>query len=391
MLPETAMVTAMAREKGRMGTVKVGIVAAEMEGPSTGVGRYLQGLLTGLGSWDNGVECHLFFQGEPDRLSVSLPGSVLHHAGDSGSRVVWEHLKLPSELRQNGLDVLLCPAYTMPFNVRIPTVVCLHDLSFEFVPRDFRFRERWRRRLLARRAARLADRVVCDTDHMAALVAETYQVPDDRMAVIPLGVDRGRFGPRPSRADTEPLEQLGVRSPYVLWLGTVLERRRPREVLEAFATVRSEGHDLQLVIAGANRMRSPYSLERWIRDFGLEADTLRLGWVDETALAPLYRGAAAAVYVSRHEGFGLPPLECLACGTPVVVSTGLALDTAWPDYPFRCEDTSSPAISAALRRAVSTTGWEEGFSAQARHVLDTFDWKVSSKLLVAELERVAGR
>jgi len=374
-----------------MGAVKAGIVAAEMEGPSTGVGRYLQGLLTGLGSWDHGVEWHLFFQGAPEDLSVSLPGCALHHSGDSGSRVVWEHLRLPSVLRRYDLDVVVCPGYTIPFGVRTPTVVCIHDLSFELLPRDFRFRERWRRRLLARRAARLAARVVCDTDHMAGLVAETYRVPADRMAVIPLAVDRGRFSPRPNEADAQCLHRLGVRSPYLLWLGTVLERRQPREVLEAFTAVRSQGHDLQLVIAGANRMRSPGHLDRWIRELGLERHTLRLGWVDEAALAPLYRGAAAAVYVSRHEGFGLPPLECLASGTPVVVSAGLALDSAWPDYPFRCADTSPQAISSAMSRAVSSTAWDEDLSARAQQVLDRFDWTVSSKLFVAELERAAGR
>lgn len=374
-----------------MGAVKAGIVAAEMEGPSTGVGRYLQGLLTGLGSWDHGVEWHLFFQGAPGDLSGSLPGFALHHSGDSGSRVVWEHVRLPSELRRCDLDVVVCPGYTIPFGVSTPSVVCIHDLSFELLPREFGFRERWRRRLLARRAARLADRVVCDTDHMAGLVAERYRVPADRMAVIPLAVDRGRFSPQPDEADAERRHRLGVRSPYLLWLGTVLERRQPREVLEAFAAARSQGHDLQLVIAGANRMRSPGRLDRWIHDLGLERDTLQLGWVDEAALAPLYRGADAAVYVSRHEGFGLPPLECLASGTPVVVSAGLALDTAWPDYPFRCADTSSQAISSAMRRALSTRAWEGDLSARAQKVLDRFDWTASSRLLVAELERVAGR
>ncbi len=105
------------------------------------------------------------------------------------------------------------------------------------------------------------------------------------------------------------------------------------------------------MIAGANRMRSPQRLGRWIRELGLEGDTLELGWVEEASLAPLYRGAEAGVYVSRHEGFGLPPLECLACGTPVVVGAGLALDEEWPDYPFRCRDLSSWAsgMPSALR------------------------------------------
>lgn len=374
-----------------MGAVKVGIVAAEMEGPSTGVGRYLQGLLTGLEAWEHGVEWHLFFQGAPGGHSVSRDLWACHHANDRGNRVVWEHLRLPRDLRRHDLDAVLCPAYTVPFGVRMPTVVCMHDLSFEVLPRDFRVRERWRRRWLARRAARVADLVVCDTEHMASLVGEKYRVSDNRRAVIPLGVDRGRFRPKPRGGEEESLRMLGVRPPYLLYLGTVLDRRLPHEVLEAFATLRSEGNDLQLVIAGANRMRSPTQLDQWIRELGVEADTLQLGWVDEAALAPLYRKAVASVYVSLHEGFGLPPLECLACGTPVVVSAGLGLDSAWPDYPFRCSDTTPQAIADVLRRAVSSGGSGEDLSARAQRVVDQFDWAASSQMLVAAIERVVRR
>ncbi|MDX2436794.1 MAG: glycosyltransferase family 1 protein [Acidobacteriota bacterium] len=371
--------------------MKVGVIAAEMEGPSTGVGRYLQGLLTGLGSWDHDVEWHMFFQGAAGTVSVPLPDCVLHFSNDHGNRLIWEHLRLPSQLDRHDLDVVFCPAYTVPFGVRTPLAVCLHDLSFEVLPGDFSPRERWRRRFVARRAARVADRVMTDTEHMADLVMRRYRVPEERMAVVPLGVDRARFSPQPGNDDSEQLERLGVRTPYLLWLGTVLERRRPREVLEAFASLRSGGHDLQFVIAGANRMRSPHRLDVWIRELGLETSTLQLGYVEETSLAPLYRGAAAAVYVSQHEGFGLPPLECLACGTPVVVSGGLALDTAWPDYPFRCTHTSAQAIGDALRTIVTSTEWSGELAARAREVVDTFDWTASSRFLVAELQRAAAR
>jgi len=374
-----------------MGAVKVGVVAAELEGPSTGVGRYLQGLLDGLEAWDHGVEWHLFFQGSAETVPVLWPGGVSHFSNDSGNGVLWEHLRLPSELARLDLDVVFCPAYTVPFGVRTPLVVSIHDLSFELLPHEFAFRERWRRRFLARRAARLATRVLTDTDHMADLVGRRYQVPEGRMAVIPLGVDRARFGEQPSIADARDLERLGVRSPYLLWLGTVLERRQPRQVLEAFRALRTRRPDLQLVIAGANRMRSPQRLGRWIRELGLEGDTLELGWVEESCLAPLYRGAEAGVYVSRHEGFGLPPLECLACGTPVVVGTGLALEGEWPAYPFRCRDLSARGIGEILEGALAPDGWGGDMAEEARRVIAHFDWVASSRSLVAELEKAAGR
>lgn len=377
--------------KGRMGAVKVGVIAAEMEGPSTGVGRYLQGLLTGLESWDHGVEWHLFFQGRSVPGAALGEGFVRHESNDRGSRVVWELLRLPKELGKHGLDVVFCPAYTVPFGLRTPSVVCLHDVSFEVLPEEFGFRERWRRRILARRAARVADRVLADTGHMADLVARRYGVPGARMAVVPLGVDRGRFGPQACDGDRRELECLGIRAPYLLWVGTVLERRQPRAVLEAFAALRVERPDLHLVIAGANRMRSPRRLELWIRELGLAPHTVQLGYVGESSLAPLYRGAAAGVYVSRHEGFGIPPLECLACGTPVVVSAGLALEEAWPDYPFLCGDLSPSEIGSALARALSPSGWNPDLASTADRVVRGFDWTTSSRRLVTELRMAAAQ
>ncbi len=266
-------------------------------------------------------------------------------------------------------------------------MVVLHDLSFELLPEDFPPRERWRRRLLARHAARRADRVLTDTAHVAGLVRARYRVPAERLGVVPLGIDLQDFRAQPRAGDEGLRAALGVRTPYLLWLGTVLERRLPKEVLEAFAGLRSERPELQLVIAGANRMREPQRLQGWIAELGLQGAVLAPGWVGEASLAPLYRGAELGVYVSRHEGFGIPPLECLACGTPVVVSSGLALDELWPDYPFRCREVSAAGILATAREVLADRGRTEAMLARAARLLERQDWEASSRRLVAELRR----
>ena len=97
------------------------------------------------------------------------------------------------------------------------------------------------------------------------------------------------------------------------------------------------------------------------------------------------------MYVSQHEGFGIPPLECLASGTPVVVSSGLGLDEGWPDYPFRCRDRSPDAIFEALRKALSQEWWNDAAVAESVRVLRGFGWEYSSRLLVAVLEQAVAR
>ena len=368
--------------------MKVGVIAAEMEGRATGVGRYLEGLLQGLELWDHGAEWHLFFQGDPSP-SLHLPDGPFHahFSRHHGSRVLWEQVLVTRELEAVAPDVVFGPAYTLPFGLRAPSVVTIHDLSFEVLPEEFDLRERWRRRLLARRAARVARLVITDTKFLSSLVAERYGVVDARSAVVPLGVDIRSFSTPASEDDIQVLKDLKMCSPYVLIPGTVLERRMPRQVLEAFAIVRGDRPNLELVIAGANRMRRPEKLDIWIHELELEHAVRRLGWVEETALAPLYRGAELGIYVSRHEGFGLPPLECLACGTPVVVSAGLGLDDAWPDYPYQAPELDAESISGVMTEIFGNEDRTAQVMEETGSVLAGLTWEESSRQLVAELGR----
>jgi glycosyltransferase involved in cell wall biosynthesis len=369
--------------------MKVAVIAAEMEGKATGVGRYLEGLLHGLELWNHGVEWHLFFQGEPLSPPALPDGSFHgHFARHHGSRVLWEQVLVARAVREVAPDVVFGPAYTLPFALRAPSVVTVHDLSFEILPREFGLRERWRRRLLARRAVRVAQRVLAVSEQMAGLLAAHYGLPEERLFVVPHGIDTARFSPTPDPADGRVLADLEVRSPYALWTGTVLERRMPRQVLEAFAVAKGERPELELVIAGANRMRRPEKLEAWINDLGLGGAVRKLGWVEENALAPLYRGAELGIYVSRHEGFGLPPVECLACGTPVVVSAGLGLDDAWPGYPYRVSELGTAGIAAAMTDLLASGDRAAKVMGEAGPVIAAFDWERSSRRLVDELGRV---
>jgi glycosyltransferase involved in cell wall biosynthesis len=371
-----------------MGTMKVGVIAAEMEGRATGVGRCLEGLLQGLELWDHGVEWHLFFQGDPPPSLPFQDGPFhAHYSRHHGSRVLWEQVLTTRELEAVEPDVVFGPAYTLPFGLRAPSVVTIYDLSFEVLPEEFGLRERWRRRILARRAARVAQRVLAVSEHMAGLLRAQYGLAGGRVAVVPLGVDTKQFSPAPGPTDEMVLADLEVRPPYLLWAGTVLERRVPLQVLEAFAAAKSERPELELVIAGANRMRRPEKLDMWIEQLGLETAVRRLGWVDETALAPLYRGAELGIYVSRHEGYGLPPLECLSCGTPVVVSAGLGLDDSWPDYPFRTPELEAKSIADVMMDILGNEARTARVMEDTGSVIANLDWEQSSRQLVAELER----
>jgi glycosyltransferase involved in cell wall biosynthesis len=375
--------------------MEVGVVASELEGEPTGVGRYLEGLLTGLSEvaptdW----RFHLFFaarQTLPEGLS---PARFVAHASGPGRKsprpVIWEQMVLPQLLRRAPHDLLFSPSYSLPPGSRAPSIVTMHDLSFEDHPEEFGLRERWRRRWLARSACRRATRVLVDTPTMGEHLASRYGLAGGKIGVVPIALDRG-FEPRDCGGDAAQLVALGLEpgSRYLLFVGSLFERRCPRLMLAVVAALRQQIPDLQLVLAGPNRMRDSRQLASWVRAMQLEAAVRVLGYVPDRALPALYRGALTTLYLSRYEGYGIPPLESLACGTPCIVGPGLALDACWPDYPLRvAELESAPVVAAALRACDRDE--RRVIAAEAPLRLAALTWPKCAAQFVIEVRRALG-
>lgn len=373
--------------------MRIGVVAYELEGTRSGVGRYLEGLLTGLSELEHDSEWHLFFKGKPfespmfeDPVLESRstgPRFVSHFDGrPTGSAILWEQIRLPGLIRQVGLDAVISPGYSLPPFVGVPRMVTLHDLSFEHLGSEFAFKERWRRRLLARLAANRGDRVLADTEAIAADLRRTYGLDDNKVGVVPLAVDEHFFQPE-TKAD---LGVLGIEGPYLLHLGTILPRRCLPLILEAFAAIAPRFPDLKLVLAGQNHLPDPLVLDRAISASGFRDRVIRLDYVPEQALTTLYARARASFYLSTYEGYGLPPLESLAVGTPVVVSKGLALDDLAPRYPWRTElDLTS--VTATLERILVHEDPAASIQ-EARNAVHTLTWRQCAERYWVQLRKV---
>lgn len=370
----------------------IGVVGYEMEGERTGVGRYLEGVLTGLAGLDDlDWRWHLFFKGEPFEHPLWAGGDprfVPRFDRRATDRpILWEQLRLPRLLRRQPLDVVFSPSYSLPPRLRAPALVTLHDLSFEHPGDAFPRKERYRRRFLARRAARQAARVLADTGAIASELAERYRLPPSKIGVVPLAVDR-RFRPPPAGTDLPPsLHALGVRPPYLLALGTVLARRHLDVVLDTVARLAPPHDRHQLVIAGRNRLRRPEDLRTWIERSGLGDRVLRLGYVDEAVLPALYGHATASFYLSSYEGFGLPPLESLAAGTPAIVAPGLGLDDLWPAYPYRCPSIDRSSVLDICHRLLENGAHRDDVAREGAERMARLDWQHTAARFVDQVCR----
>ena len=261
----------------------------------TGDETYVAGLLCELGQLDHGLRI-----GAITRFPALVPPGIEPIPLAATSQIARMAFAVPRLLSR------LEPAlghflYALPLRCPCPAVVTVGDLSFELEPELMRGRDGIVFRRAVPRAVRRAARVVAVSERTRRDLVRAYGIPESRVVVIPHGVDPAyRPGERPSRD-------------YVLFVGAVQERKDPRAALEAARTV-----GLPLVVAGP------------VKDAGLAAELERggarlAGYVEQRELAELYRNAACLVLPSRFEGFGLPVLEAMASGTPVVCADEPAL------------------------------------------------------------------
>ena len=238
-------------------------------------------------------------------------------------RLAWEQLRLPGLLRDSSVAVHHAPHYTMPERADIACVVTVHDLTFFDHPE-------WHERtkvVVFRRAinvaARRADALICVSAHTADRLRERCR-PTGRVFVVPHGVDHARFRPDDSGRDADILRRLGVHAPYLLFVGTLEPRKAVPVLLDAFDRMAGGRPDVTLVLAGRPGW-GVSAVERALGAMRSTARVVRLGYVPDEAVPALLRGAAAAVYPPLEEGFGLPALEAMACGTPLVTTAGTAM------------------------------------------------------------------
>ncbi len=329
--------------------MRIAVDARELEGRPTGVGRYLGGLLRSWLAAGGSERFLLYHRGElqyPDwangeSVEFRLPPRGLVPAG-----AYWEQVVLPRALRRDRPDVLFAPAGTLPLSWRGPSVLTVLDLSFEAHPEWFGYRERWRRRLLARASARRADLILAISRFTKGEVLSRYRVPADSVRVVHLGVDDS-LREAPFTPEAELRERIGFSGPLALMVGSIFERRFPLRCIGAFRHLRDAG--IGLVIAGDDRRRRRSDLRAEIREMGLADRVFWLRYCPEEDLCGLLRCARLVLYLSSYEGFGLPPLEAMSFGVPAVVSARGALREVYEGAALMVENESEEAIAAAVR------------------------------------------
>lgn len=351
--------------------LKVSLDASAVPAQPAGAGRYTLDIAAALSARDD-VELTLVAR-KHDAERWTEWGTVVASApGRRPLRIAWEQTRLPVLLRHLDLDIHHSPHYTMPERARLPKIVTIHDLTFFDHPEWHERKKVPFFRRAIRVAAQHADAVICDSRATAARLDAV--VPAMGVVhVIPLGVDLERFTAHGDNEATDEatLASLGIRPPYVAFVGTLEPRKDVPTLVRAFDRVAAAHRDLTLVIAGGEGWGTA-AVDTAVAGARHRDRIIRTGYIDDNLIAPLFRRAAAVAYPSLEEGFGLPALEAMACGAPLVTTRGSAMEEVALGGALLVPPGDADALSGALDMLVRgdaalATRRAHGLEVAARH------------------------
>ena len=357
--------------------MKMGVDARELQGMPTGVGRYLRNLLR---EWTRASRdrLHLYFNGAaPHDVILDHPAIVKRPLGPGGVRGLrWQQRLLPPVARADGVEVFFSPAYVCPLWLRVPRVTTVHDLSFFALPRDFTVRDGFRRRTLVAASIRVSRSVLAVSDFTRREILAHFPEAESKVVVISQGADDD-LPPAPPREAARI--RLGVTGPLILAVGTILNRRCLPDLLRAAARLRPRWPDLMVEVVGEDRTYPPLDIGSLVRALGLETRVRISGFVGEDELAARYAAADVAVVLSEYEGFGLPVLEAMARGVPVVTSTAPSLGELFGEAAVLVDPHDVTAIAEAVGRVLSEPDLSRHLRARGHALASRYSWAETAR------------
>ncbi|HUT37100.1 MAG TPA: glycosyltransferase family 1 protein [Planctomycetota bacterium] len=369
--------------------MRAAINALLLSGRFSGVEKAIYALLRHIGE---GVEDEF----------VALVGSDFDERVLNGARIGIERLPVSNRSRLfrivyeehflrrrlTGFDLFHAPGYVAPKHLPCPLVLTIYDLIALTHPELARRSNAWHYRWRLPRSARAAARIIVPLECVARQVVERLGIARERVRVVPLGVD-ARLKP-PSLDDrARARARHHLARPYILFVGNVEPKKNLATLLRAFAALKRDRLPHELLLAGKRGWKCREVL-RLPAELGIEDDVRFLGYVEEDDLAGLYGGAELFAFPSLVEGFGLPPLEAMACGTPVVTSDAEALVESTGDAAEHVPALDPEALAEAMRRVLGDAALRERLRGAGFERSAQFTWQRTAEMTRAVHREAAG-
>jgi glycosyltransferase involved in cell wall biosynthesis len=368
------------RNLGRCGRLRVGVVAYGLDHPGSGIGRYAIEIVRALRASQPTIDVVLIKPFEEPIAGLDREDPVIRLPGTRRlpGMMAFGPGAIAVVARRFALDVVHDPTGVAPFLVprrwaRFARVATIHDMVPFVHPETHERLTNLLFRHYIPHTLPFVDRIITDSNASERDIVRFFRVRPDGVATIPCGVSP-RFGPRSASQVFAALSRYGIVPPYLLTVGALQPRKNLVTLLEAFARLRLEGLPHRLIIVGSKAWKSESVFGR-LDDLGLGDAVVFTGYVEDSDLPALYAGAACFVFPSIYEGFGLPPLEAMACGAPVVTSNASSLPEVVGDAAITVDPHDVGGFVAAIRRIVDLPALADELRARGLERSQLFTWE----------------
>lgn len=375
----------------------IGIDISSAVNQKAGIGRYTHKLVEHLLEIDNQNEYALFtfyrekgsqevcFKPNPrlKQKSFSFPGRAFRLMLFSLYKI-----GIPLDFLVGKVDIFHSPDLVFPALKRTKSILTIHDLAFILFPECYTLLNRQYLKSMVPLSARRASKIIADSQSAKQNIIELLSIPEGKIKVIPCGIDE-QFQVIADKAYIESIKRkYGLKKDYILYVGTLEPRKNIGALLQAFHQLKQKkGFDFQLVIAGGKGWLYEKLFKR-VRELKLTDDVLFTGYVPEEDLPALYNGAALFVYPSLYEGFGLPVLEAMACGTPVVTSNSSSLPEVVGDAALLVDPKDAEGLAQAIEKVLSGSALQQELVQKGLRRAEMFSWEKTARETLKVYEEV---
>lgn len=370
--------------------LKVGWNATLLGENPAGVGNYIERVMEELGklSKEESFDLVPFGTGKYDFSRIGLrenarlfPEFLLKN---KFIRILWEHTLLPSKILRADLDIFHSPAHVIPFFNGISgtkQVVTFHDLVFKTYPDSFKNSKGIYLNTVVPRTLSVADKIIAVSRSTKNDLIEEYGVEEERIAVIYNGVDDNYCVLDEAEDLEETKAEYELPDRFILYLGTLEPRKNLKRLIKAYSIIRDKASipdEVKLVLAGGKGWLYDDIFEL-VEKKGLEDQVIFPGYIAGEHLVELYNLAELFAYPSLYEGFGLPSLEAMACGTPVVTSNVSSLPEVVGDAAITIDPYDVDELAEQMANVVTSRDLSQNLIEKGKERVDKFSWRKTAE------------
>ena len=365
--------------------MRIGIDISTLSKQAGGINKYILNLVKHLSLIDSKNEYFLYAHKKIGLEPGLEKANFVMRESKNTHRVLWMQSELPSALKRDKINVVHSPCYIAPLLSGVPKVLTVHDMTSSLFPGNFTFKHTLIYSTLVPLSIRKAERIITDSESTRNDLVRITKVPAGKITTIHLGVDKEFFPVKDQEKLRAFREKYSLSGKFILNVGTLEPRKNITRLIQAFGLLKKNNKiEHKLVVAGSKGWLYDEIFDK-VNELGLSDDVIFTGFVPDEDLPLLYNCADVFAFPSLYEGFGLPVLEAMACGIPVVASNNSSLtEISGADAAAVLVDPNSvEAIAEALHKVLSDGSFRQTLVNKGFQRAKLFNWEDTTRKTLA--------